>query len=81
MLDEQGLIFTSLSTLHREYAALMAVPYYDSFSMVMQPRLSGHPRLESREIEQTMATYGFNEPQARAILSSLRTPGFALIQG
>ncbi|KAL4081054.1 SEN1 N terminal-domain-containing protein [Scleroderma citrinum] len=71
----------SLSTLHREYAALMALPYYDAFPTVMQPRLSGHPHLDRREIEQTMATYHFNEPQARAILSSLRTQGFALIQG
>lgn len=59
----------------------MALPYYDSFSMVMQPRLSGQPHLDRREVEQTMTAYGFNEPQARAILSSLRTPGFVLIQG
>ncbi|KAI6044781.1 SEN1 N terminal-domain-containing protein [Pisolithus marmoratus] len=71
----------SLSTLHREYAALMGLPYYDSFATVMQPRLSAHPHLDHLEVQQTMSNYRVNEPQARAILSSLRTEGFALIQG
>ncbi|KAI5986161.1 SEN1 N terminal-domain-containing protein [Pisolithus albus] len=71
----------SLSTLHREYAALMGLPYYDLFSTVMQPRLSGQPQLDRREVQETMSNYRVNEPQARAILSSLRTEGFALIQG
>ncbi|KAI6128800.1 SEN1 N terminal-domain-containing protein [Pisolithus thermaeus] len=71
----------SLSTLHREYAALMGLPYYDLFSTVMQPRLSGHPHLDGREVQDTMTNYRVNEPQARAILNSLQTEGFALIQG
>ncbi|KAG6334081.1 hypothetical protein ID866_5013 [Astraeus odoratus] len=71
----------SLSTLHREYGALVGLPYYDAFSTVMQPRLSGHPHLDHREVEETMANFRVNEPQARAILSSLRAEGFALIQG
>ncbi|KAI6114047.1 SEN1 N terminal-domain-containing protein [Pisolithus sp. B1] len=64
----------SLSTLHREYAALMGLPYYDLFSTVMQPRLSGHPHLDGREVQDTMY-------QLPSILSSLQTEGFALIQG
>lgn len=71
----------SLSTLHREYATLMGLPYYDLFPTVMQPRLSGHPHLDHHEVQETMTNYRVNEPQARAILSSLQTEGFALIQG
>ncbi|KIJ64432.1 hypothetical protein HYDPIDRAFT_187805 [Hydnomerulius pinastri MD-312] len=71
----------SLTTLHREYGALMGLPYYDSCQTIMQPRLSPLPRLERRDIDDTMSAYRVNEPQARAILSSLRAEGFALIQG
>ncbi|KAH7885389.1 SEN1 N terminal-domain-containing protein [Phlebopus sp. FC_14] len=71
----------SLSTLHREYAALMALPYYDSFQAIMQARLSNQPSVELRDIEGVMSTYRVNEPQARAILSSLRAEGFVLVQG
>ncbi|KAF9220939.1 hypothetical protein BS17DRAFT_786249 [Gyrodon lividus] len=70
-----------LATLHREYGALMALPYYDAFQSIMQPRISALPRLERRDIDEAMSTYRVNEPQARAILSSLQAEGFALIQG
>ncbi|KAF8843323.1 hypothetical protein BDN67DRAFT_945625 [Paxillus ammoniavirescens] len=70
-----------LATLHREYGALMALPYYNAFQSIMQPRISALPRLERHDIEAAMSTHRINEPQARAILSSLRAEGFALIQG
>lgn len=77
----QVLTVLSLSTLHREYAALVSVAYYDLFEIILCPRLSKAARVNRRDVEQTMAKYNVNEPQATAILSSLQTDGFVLIQG
>ncbi|EIW80969.1 hypothetical protein CONPUDRAFT_104043 [Coniophora puteana RWD-64-598 SS2] len=71
----------SLSTLHREYAALMALPYYDLFSTIMNPVIKPIPRMNQDEVKRAMNTYKINEPQAKAILGSLSADGFALIQG
>ena len=59
----------------------MALPFYDAFQTVMQPRISAMPHLDGRDIDQAMSIYRVNEPQARAILSSLQVEGFGLIQG
>ncbi|KDQ62427.1 hypothetical protein JAAARDRAFT_121642 [Jaapia argillacea MUCL 33604] len=71
----------SLSTLHREYAALMGLPYFDSFDIILHPRLSKRPLISPEKVTQAMSTFNVNEPQALAILSSLATEGFSLIQG
>ncbi|KAG1906409.1 SEN1 N terminal-domain-containing protein [Suillus fuscotomentosus] len=71
----------SLSTLHREYGALMALPHYDLFQMILTPKLSGMPPLQQHEVQHTMSAHHVNEPQARAIIGSLKIDGFALIQG
>jgi len=71
----------SLSTIHREYAALVSLPYYDYVDMILRPQLQMPPQVEPRDIETAMSKYGINEPQANAILSSLDMSGFSLIQG
>ncbi|KAI0785263.1 SEN1 N terminal-domain-containing protein [Abortiporus biennis] len=71
----------SLTTLHREYAALMAIPYYDMCETIMRSVLNNPSQPDSKEIQQTMKTYNLNEPQAKAILSAMTTEGFSLIQG
>lgn len=71
----------SLTTLHREYAALMALPYYDFCNTILQPVLSKRPVTDTSEINRTMTSYKLNEPQAKAVLSSLQTDEFSLIQG
>ncbi|KAH9042137.1 SEN1 N terminal-domain-containing protein [Lactarius pseudohatsudake] len=75
-----GKVF-SLSTLHREYAALMALPLYDCVDFILKPQLPKPLRLDHKEVEGTMTKYNVNEPQARAIVSALRTDGFTLVQG
>lgn len=75
-----GKVF-SLSTLHREYAALMALPLYDCLDFILKPQLPKPLRLDHKEVEGTMTKYNVNEPQARAIVSALRTDGFTLVQG
>jgi hypothetical protein len=67
--------------LHREYAALVALPYYDFFDHIMRPRLSRKPTLDKDDVRSAMTAYGLNEPQAIAVLSSLRAETFSLIQG
>ena len=59
----------------------MALPFYNAFQAIMQPRISSIPHLNKHDVDQTMSTYRVNEPQARAILSSLQVQGFGLIQG
>ncbi|EGN98396.1 hypothetical protein SERLA73DRAFT_109860 [Serpula lacrymans var. lacrymans S7.3] len=71
----------SLSTVHREYGALVALPYYDLFEKIMKPQISPMPNLDNSTIKQAMAAYSVNEPQAKAILGSLQAQGFVLIQG
>ncbi|CCM01866.1 uncharacterized protein FIBRA_03937 [Fibroporia radiculosa] len=71
----------NLTTLHREYGALMALPYYDSCDTVLRANLSLPSPSDSREVQTTMKAYSVNEPQAKAILYSLKADGFALIQG
>ncbi|TFY69567.1 hypothetical protein EVJ58_g358 [Rhodofomes roseus] len=71
----------SLTTLYREYAALMSLPYYDLSQAILRARLNKPTTADSKEVQRMMATYHVNEPQARAILYSLTADGFALIQG
>lgn len=67
--------------MNREYGALMGLPYYDLFQTVMDPPRRALYNVSAREVNEAMVTYGVNEPQARAILGSLQTKGFSLIQG
>ncbi len=71
----------SLTTMHREFAALMAAPYFDLFADVIKARVAPKPTLTSDEVRKAMQGYQVNEPQARAILGSLAVEGFSLIQG
>ena len=70
----------SLSTLHREYSALVALPYYDLADVILNPRLV-KTAIDRREIRASMEKYGVNEPQAGAIVGAMNTEGFSLIQG
>jgi senataxin len=71
----------SLSTIHREYAALASLPYYDFADMILRPKLAMPPVVNPKDVQNAMITYSINEPQAKAILSSLESSGFCLVQG
>lgn len=71
----------SLSTIIREYAALMALPHYDLLDSILHSQLPRPGNVASDEVHKVMKAYNVNEPQANAILKSLSTEGFALIQG
>jgi senataxin len=59
----------------------MALPYYDLFETVLNPRLFKAVEMDKKEISRIMTNHRVNEPQAIAIWSSLRADGFSLIQG
>lgn len=71
----------SLTTLHREYAALLGMPYYDLCGIILKPKLEKWPPITTQSVEQAQKEFNLNHPQARAVLSSLQTNGFSLIQG
>ncbi|KAJ6559197.1 SEN1 N terminal-domain-containing protein [Mycena vulgaris] len=71
----------SLSTINREYSALLGLPYYDLCPSILTPALPPLPKLNGEVIKKVMALHRVNEPQAIAISSCLETNGFSLIQG
>jgi senataxin len=79
--NDLDLSIVSLSTIHREFAALVAFPHYDHFGTILRPQLRKVPVTDQNEVKEIVSTYHVNEPQAIAISSSLQTEGFVLIQG
>lgn len=76
------IFFFSLSTIHREYAALAALPYFDSFYSVLHASVSNPPMPSTKEaVKDAMEAHHVNEPQAAAILATMQARGFMLIQG
>ncbi|KAJ7109726.1 SEN1 N terminal-domain-containing protein [Mycena crocata] len=71
----------SLSTINREYAALLGLAHYDLCPSILRPSLPPIPKLNGEAVKRVMAVHGVNEPQAIAISSCLDTSGFSLIQG
>lgn len=71
----------SLVTLRREYAALLSIGDLDLSDAILHARLAPKPTVAATDLRETMNRFDVNEAQARAVVSSLRTPGFSLIQG
>ncbi|CDZ98451.1 helicase sen1 [Phaffia rhodozyma] len=83
----------NLSTMHREFAGLRGLPYFDTplsrnpgdtlMNAVLKAESFPPLQFSSRDIQEAMKTYAVNEPQAKAVLAAMdqRTTGFVLIQG
>ncbi|KAL1923959.1 uncharacterized protein VTP21DRAFT_6994 [Calcarisporiella thermophila] len=72
----------SLVTVHREYAALHGLAYYDLCECILNPTGSKRTFPKVEELEKYMRTFNVNQPQAEAIIGAIRQPsGFTLIQG
>ncbi|KAK3826729.1 MAG: AAA domain-containing protein [Linnemannia gamsii] len=72
----------NLTTTHREYAALVAMRYYELRDHILSPpdRPPAKPSLET--VQKVMDVYKVNTPQAQAIVGAIEKPvGFTLIQG
>jgi len=70
----------SLSTLQREYAALVALPSCNLANFIFNPKLA-KAEIDKQEVQASMERYGVNESQAVAIVGAMKTEGFSLIQG
>ena len=70
-----------MSTLHREYAALLSLQYNDLCDFILRPSLLKAPGVDAKDLRYTMDEFKVNEPQATAILKAINTEGFSLIQG
>lgn len=70
--------------MHREWASLKGMPYYDSILPAVL-RAQSHPIVDvsRHDVKDAMDAYAVNEPQARAILGAMNpnATGFVLIQG
>ncbi|KAH9440743.1 hypothetical protein Pst134EA_032309 [Puccinia striiformis f. sp. tritici] len=71
----------SLSTTHREWAALRSLPYLTLGNDILQARATSPAPIAEEHLIKVMRCQKVNEPQGRAIISALATPGFSLIQG
>lgn len=70
-----------MSTVNREYAALLGAQYYDLFDEIIRPRAVELPYIPRDRLLAATKTFNVNEPQAQAILGSFQMEGFSLIQG
>lgn len=53
----------SLTTVHREFAAMQALDYFPLRDEIYKPRNTERPRLDTRKVDEIRAAYGVNEPQ------------------
>lgn len=79
--DVWGTQILSLTTLEREYGALMALPYYDLSEEVISAKPSRLMNYSEREVAPIVKAYDVNEAQAKAVKSALDNDAFTLIQG
>ena len=73
----------NMSTAAREFAALKGLPYYEPelLTSILEAKPTALPEIPRVTWEKAMIAYNVNEPQAKAIIGSMRVKGFALIQG
>lgn len=76
-----GAHILSLTTLEREYGALMALPYYDLAEEIIRAKPSPLLEYSDDQLRTIISTYDVNAAQAKAVKSALDNDAFSLIQG
>ncbi|KAI9032126.1 AAA domain-containing protein [Hyaloraphidium curvatum] len=72
----------SLTTVHREYAAMLALEYFPLRDEILRPKKGGPPKVDMERIQEVREAYGVNGPQAEVIATVLgASSGFTLCQG
>ncbi|KAF9902528.1 DEAD-box type RNA helicase [Linnemannia zychae] len=72
----------NLTTTHREYAALVAMRYYELRDHILSPPDIAPVKPSLETVQKVMDVYKVNTPQAQAIVAAIEKPvGFTLIQG
>ncbi|KAG0231048.1 DEAD-box type RNA helicase [Actinomortierella wolfii] len=79
---ESVVVLRTLTTTHREYAALAAMRHYELCADILQPPVRESFKPSNQLVQKFMDTYHVNTPQAHAIIGAIeRKEGFTLIQG
>lgn len=76
-----GTRVTSLTPLEREYAALMALQYYDLCEEIVKAKPSPILGYSDASLKPVADNYKLNPAQAKAVKSALDNDAFTLIQG
>ena len=76
-----GANVLSLTSLEREYGALMALPYYDLCDEIVKAKPSPLLDYSDSQLSPIIDAYKVNRAQAKAVKSAMENDGFTLIQG
>ncbi|KAG0038349.1 DEAD-box type RNA helicase [Podila clonocystis] len=72
----------NLTPIHREYAALIAMRYFELCETILKPTNQIPQKPPQNTVQKIMDTYKVNTPQAQAIVGAIeKAHGFTLIQG
>ncbi|KAI5809970.1 SEN1 N terminal-domain-containing protein [Peziza echinospora] len=71
----------SLTSLEREYGALLSLMYYDLMDEILHARPTHIEAPAEDRVQDVVSTYQVNTPQAKAICAATDNEGFTLIQG
>jgi senataxin len=77
----RGVKVQSMTTLEREYGALVGLMYYDLCDYILKAQPSHLLNYNDKQLEPFMTTYNLNRAQAKAVKSALDNDAFTLIQG
>ncbi|KNE71140.1 hypothetical protein AMAG_15807 [Allomyces macrogynus ATCC 38327] len=74
----------SLVTAYREFSALVTLPLMPLVDEILDPKAGGSGDVEDEDraqVARARRAHGLNEPQAKAVVRAVRSPGITLIQG
>lgn len=72
---------SSLTTLEREYGALLGLQYFDLCDEVIKAKPSPLLKYSENQLAPLIANYNINSAQAKAVRSAIDNDAFTLIQG
>ncbi|KAF2425816.1 hypothetical protein EJ08DRAFT_663474 [Tothia fuscella] len=77
----RGIKVQSMTTLEREYGALVGLKFYDLCDHILKAEPSPLLGYNDRQLEPFINTYKLNKAQAKAVKSAIDNDAFTLIQG
>lgn len=72
---------SSLTTLEREYGALLGLQYFDLCDEIIKAKPSPLLKYSENQLAPLMTNYNINSAQAKAVRSAIDNDAFTLIQG
>jgi senataxin len=77
----RGIKVQSMTTLEREYGALVGLKYYDLCDWILKAKPSELLSYNDKHLDPLISTYKLNKAQAKAVKSAMDNDAFTLIQG